>query len=330
MFKLSRYLTSALLLFSAFFVQAAGVAPSTVVPNQAFIDYTITAVNYSDPTNIAVTTVDELINLTLIWQDPPNVAVNSPSTNRVLTFLLTNTGNGTESYTLNVNNVLGGDNFDPTFASIYFDTNGSGVFDVGDILYVSGTNDPILIADANVTLFVLNDIPAALVNGDIGNSQLTAASNTGSGAAGTTFNGAGDGGTDALIGITGGTQSAIGTYVVNDANVAIVKSYVINDAFGGNSPFTGATITYTLTVTTTGAGTADNVVITDAIPANTTYTPNSLTLNGGNLSDTSDTDEGDFNITNANTITVDLGSLTAASGVQIITFDTTINQRDIN
>ena len=48
----------------------------------------------------AIFTVAELINVTLVSQDAANVAVGSPDSNRALSFLLTNTGNGPETFSL--------------------------------------------------------------------------------------------------------------------------------------------------------------------------------------------------------------------------------------
>ena len=61
----------------------------------------------------AIFTVAELINVTLVWQDAANVAVGSPDSNRALSFPLTNTGNGPETFSLARNNAIAGDNYDP-------------------------------------------------------------------------------------------------------------------------------------------------------------------------------------------------------------------------
>ena len=100
---------------------------------------------------------------------------------------------------------------------------------------------------------------------------------------------------------------------------------IVNDTSGGTEPVAGATITYTLTVATTGVATALGVVITDAIPAHTTYNPNTLTLNGGALTDTADADVGDVAGTTPDTVTVDLGDLVVGAPVQVIAFTVTID-----
>jgi uncharacterized repeat protein (TIGR01451 family) len=113
--------------------------------------------------------------------------------------------------------------------------------------------------------------------------------------------------------------------VVSSAMVNISKTAVVIDQYGGSQPITGATIRYTLAVTTVGTGTALNTVITDLLPANTTYAPGTLKLNSAVLTDAADADAGDVGGTTTSTVTVRLGSLTSASPGQTITFDVKIN-----
>jgi len=305
---------------------AAGTAPGVDITNQASISYQIGATTINDTSNITTTTVQELLEMTLTWQDASNVAVAPGDSDRVLTFLLSNTGNGSDAYTLAVNSSVGGGNFNPTFSNIYLDSNANGIYESGvDTLYNPGVNDPVLAADGQLAIFVLNNIPSPLNDGDLGNSQLTATSNTGSGVPGTAIGGGGDGGTDAVVGASGGTQNDIGTYIVSNVVVTFAKSATITDPFGGSNPVPGATITYSLVVTVTGSGTADSVVVVDPIPANTTYTASSMTLDTTSLSDAADADEGDFDVTNTNAITVDLGSVVAGSAANTIEFEVTID-----
>ncbi|MBE9536349.1 MAG: DUF11 domain-containing protein, partial [Proteobacteria bacterium] len=132
-------------------------------------------------------------------------------------------------------------------------------------------------------------------------------------------------GLDAVIGTSGGTSSVIASYVVSNTVVTVGKAAVVSDLSGGSDPLTGATISYTLTVTVTGGGIATGIVITDPIPANTTYTGGTLQLDGAALSDVADVDAGDVGYTTANTVTLSLGNVAGGAPVQTITFDVTIN-----
>ena len=306
---------------------AAGTPAGTGISNSATVSYTVNSFNWSRTSLPVIITVDEKINLNLAWQDASNVPTAPGATDQVLTFLLTNTGNGSETFDLTANSTLGTADFNPVLQGIYFDTNGNGTYDTGiDIQHTAGTNDPLLLPDESITLFVVNDIPAAPANGDIGDSELTAISQTGSGPAGTFIVNGGDGGAiDALIGTSGGTSTIGGSYLVSTLDVLVNKSALVTDQSGGSDPMTGSTISYTLSVSVTGGGTATGLVITDPIPANTTYRSGTLRLNGNLLSDVSDGDAGDVGITTVDTVTVTLGDVAGGSAVQTITFDVTIN-----
>jgi uncharacterized repeat protein (TIGR01451 family) len=192
-------------------------------------------------------------------------------------------------------------------------------------LYAPGSNDPSLLADGSIVVLVVNNIPTGLANGVTGRSELTAAAFTGTGAPGTVFAGQGVGGADAVLGTTGGTANSIGTYVAGSITLTAVKSQVVADQFGGNQPVPGATITYQIVITPSGAGTATNAVFSDAIPANTTYKPGTLKLNGAGLTDGNDADAGQFVGSPTAQVSVALGTLTAASSAQTINFAVTIN-----
>lgn len=317
------------LFLSAGDAHALGTPAGTTISNQATINYTMGALSYSQTSNTNTLRVDEILNNTVIWQDAiPGVTVSPGQTSRILTMKLTNTGNGADTYTLSaISTQVTGTDFIPSSITIYLDTNGNKTYNPGtDQLYVPGTNDPTLGADQSLTLFALSSIPATgLVDGQKGNVQLTATSQTGAGAPGTVLAGKGPGGTDAVVGLSGGSSSRIGTYVNSSITVIVNKTVVVMDQLGGSQPMSGATVRYTLTVTATGSGTAMNVVITDPIPANTTYTAGTLKLNGASLSDSAGNDAGDVNGTTPGTVTVSLGDLTSASPANSITFDVTIN-----
>ena len=303
-------------------IWAAGTTAGTDITNTATADYFIGVTPLTATSNTTTTTVDELLNVTLVGQDAGSqVTVGPGDTSQVLTYQITNTGNGTDSYSLAATN-LAGDNFDAIAIAIYLD-DGDGIFNAADTL-LDGSNDPVMNADDVITVFIVADIPAGLFNGDIANIDLTVDSNTATGAPGTVVVGGGDGGTNAVVGAGGGTDSATESYVVSNVVLTLLKSASIVDPFGGSDPVPGATITYSIDVTVTGAGTASGVVISDPIPVDTTYVNASMTLGGVPLTDAVDgIDDADFGVTALNTITIDMGDLTA--GTQTITFDVTIN-----
>jgi uncharacterized repeat protein (TIGR01451 family) len=312
--------------------QAVGTAAGTGIVNTASVTADVGGSPVSATSTPNTITVAEVIDVDVTLLSVGNVLVNSPSNGQVLTYRVTNTGNGIDAFTLSVNNALAGDDFDPVFAAIYLDANANGVYDAGvDTLYNAGANDPVL--DANlaaqddIVVFALSDIPAALASGDLGDSLLLATSTTGTGAPGTVFVGAGELGTDAIVGTSSGDDSDQGTYQVSTVAIVIAKTSAIADPFGGAQPVPGATITYTLTVTVSGVGSADATTLTDVIPASTTYVPGSMTRNAAPLTDAADSpvDDADFAVTTAGAISVGLGSLPAAGPAEVITFQVTID-----
>jgi uncharacterized repeat protein (TIGR01451 family) len=307
---------------------AEGTVAGTDIDNTAAVSYEVGGTPQTTTSNTLTLTVAEVLDVDVTLLSGP-VSVPSGTGPHGLLFVVTNTGNGTEEFSLAINNAVSGDDFDPDAAApaaIYFDTDGSGDFSAGDTAYVPGDNDPVLAPDASVDVLLVNDIPADLADGAIGLSELGAVAATGSGDPGDLFPGDGDDGVDAVVGTSGANDVIAGQYVISDIELAVVKSATVLDPFGGSSPMPGATITYRIVITPTGSETAVNTVITDPIPANTTYSSESISLNGGALTDDdTDTDAGAYTTTPAPEIAVDLGDLTEASGAQTIEFTVTID-----
>jgi len=322
------FLVMGWLILGAVSALAGGTPAGTDITSQATINYTITGSQYTAHSNTVTTSVAEVLDLSLVWQDAAPVEVQPGEVGQALSFRLTNTGNGSDSFTMTGQSTLGGDDFDPILADIHLDTNGNGRFDpVIDELYIPGGNDPVLVADAFTLLFLLNDIPPNATVSQLGASMLNAASNTGTGAPGTVIPGAGEMGQDAIVGAGGGRADDRGSYVVValSAQVAILKSAVVVDPFGGSQPVAGATITYQLSVIATGTGTTNDVTVSDAIPLNTTYNPGTLMLNGSPVTDAVDGDSGDMGGTTPGAITMTLGDVAVSGPGQTITFTVTID-----
>ncbi len=299
--------------------EAAGTPAGTVIQNIATLTYSIGGVPSTAITPPASFTVAEVINVTLVSQDAANVAVSSPDSNRALTFLLTNTGNGPETFSLVRNNAVAGDNYDPSNGSagaIFLENGLQPGFQASgpnaDTLYLPGSNDPNLAADASRIVYVVSDTPAALVTGNIGRVELTAASTT-AGAAGaapgTTLPGLGQGGVDAVVGATRAQAKQTGGYVVSGVAVAIAKTVVnVVDQAGGASVRSGSIVTYRIVLAVNGQGVAQGLALNDPLPANTTYVANSITFDGQARTDAADADNAEFS---GGAVKVRLGDITA-------------------
>lgn len=301
---------------------AGGTVAGTDITNVAEASFEgIDGSTVTIPSNTVVITVDELLDVTVLSADPGDI-ITAPDANDVVsTFILTNTGNGQESFRLTADTAVGGDDFDPTLQQIVLDTNGNGTFDPGvDDVYVAGTNDPDLAPDENIAVFIITSVPDDRVNGDRAEVSLLAEANTGTGAPGTSFDGQGQGGGDAVVGTTGADAEDSGFLAVQVANISLTKSATVLDPFGGDQAVPGSVITYRLVATTTGTGTIEDVVISDPIPASTVYVPASITLQTNALTDAADADAGVFDGTN---ISVTLGDVPAGE-TRTVTFEVTI------
>lgn len=312
---------SALWLLPALPAMAVGTAAGTSISNKASVSFVVDTTTVNQESNEVTLQVAEVLDVTLAWQDSSNILAKAEETGKVATFLLTNTGNGSEAFTLTVNNGLGGDQFDPTLSAVYLDANDNGEYDAGtDTLYSAGVNDPVLGSDGAISLFVINDIPAGVNDSDLGKTGLGAAATTGTGAPGTAFPGAGDGGVNAVVGATGAAANDDATLQISAVDVSVVKSQSVVDPYGGSEPMPAAVITYTIEVTASGSGTAKSVTVTDPVPPNTTYVEGSLKLDGGSLTTAADGDDGEVT---GGAVTARLGDLQDAA--RTVTFQVTID-----
>ena len=94
--------------------------------------------------------------------------------------------------------------------------------------------------------------------------------------------------TDLSQDITGnGQHSDTGVFQVTSP-VNLTKSMTVIDTLGGADPHPGATIRYQIDVDVLGNSAVDNLLISDLIPADTTYTDDSILLNGVVQTDAND------------------------------------------
>lgn len=314
---------------------AAGTTAGVTISNVATVSYSIgSQVAASISSAPATFQVDELIQPTLTWQDASAVAVASPSVNNGLTFLLTNSGNGQETFSLTRTNgplPLPANNYTPLDGSIgpiFLESGLMAGFQASgpnaDTAYLSGVNDPNLAPNAGQIIYVLSDTPAVPGNAQ-GDVMLTAASLT-AGAAGTqpgtALAGLGQGGVFAVVGTGSAQAAATGSYIASGIGLAVTKTVAsIVDPAGTAVPMPGAVLTYQIVAALSGTGTAANLVITDPLPAEVSYVAGSIKVDGMVKTDAADADNAQFS---PNTITVSLGDVAAPANV-VITFRASIN-----
>lgn len=261
---------------------AAAPAAGTNISNVASASYTDSTGNSQTVTsNIVTTTVSQVGSFTLT----ANQTVTANKGQMVsLSHTLTNTGNGSDTFTLVAADVANGsDDWDFTGGfKIYLDADKNGIPDGAPItsINLAAGQSVNLIVESTTT--ILNTVTA----GQTGQWKIDA--------------------TNSVVGSTMTVSNTDTVKIVNGAVVTLRKAAsvtTISDA----SP--SREVEYTLTFQNTGNTTANDVTISDALPANVTYVAGSATLEGTALTDNS----GNYTI---------VGSLLTLSG-QTLTVGTT-------
>ena len=294
---------------------AQSVDAGTVIENTAQASYNTTDGPATITSNTVELSVDELLDVTLTSLDGGPIGSGPGSS--TLTFELTNTGNGPEAFRLTANPAVAGNDFDTTVESIAIDTNGNGVYDPGvDEILTGPETTRELDAGEAITVFVNVIVPDFVADSDESDVELLAEAITGTGTPGTLFPGQGVLGVDAVVGSTGASAAAIGSLIAGITTVELVKSQSVSDPFGGTSAVPGSIITYTITASVSGSGSVDGLVVTDAFPAGTTYSAETIALEGAPLTDAAGDDAGEADVDG---ITVSLGTVPGGTS-QSVTF----------
>ena len=142
------------------------------------------------------------------------------------------------------------------------------------------------------------------------NLNLTWASLAGS-------NGAADSGRTGSDGVGGlNDYSATSQAAVTPNANAFVRATKTVADLSGTTVAPGDTLEYTVAVNNAGPA-VTGVVFTDSMPTSTTYVPGSISVNGTAQTDAVDADAADFNVTTANSVTVNIGSMLPGATVTI-------------
>jgi uncharacterized repeat protein (TIGR01451 family) len=274
---------------------ALGTPAGTPITNQATVDYEDANGNPLQAlSNVVTTTVSQVGAVDV---SPNNATSANPGDTVPYLHTVTNNGNGSDTIDLTASSSQG------WTVTLYVD-DGDGVFEPGtdDLPPTDSDTDATpdtgaLLADGTLDIWAAVDVPAGTVNGTVDTTTVTGTSSFDTNVSG----------------------SATDTTTITAPTLSVVKS--VSPA--GNQP-PGTTLTYSIVVTNNGAATANLVVLTDPIPANTTYVGNSITQDAATRTDADGDDNADHNVTNPNTVTVDIGSL-ASSASTTITFQVTID-----
>ena len=290
------------MLFGFINIQAAGTAAGTPITNNASLTYEVggTTINTPVTSNDDVFVVDDKVNLTVVHQDANAVLVTPGATAQVLTFVVANTGNKTHDFLLttgqNDGNPYGeADNFDADDVKVFAESGANPGYQAAED---TATFIDELQADHVQYAYIVSKIPNPLNVGDVAEMTLTAQVAVGGtvgaeGAAIATDNrndadtagtAAGDeqivfadaaganGATDAVLDGKHGDTSA---YKVQTATLTATKtSCAVWDPFTTTTNYKripGAMVRYAIDIENTGNADADNVVLTDTLPAGITF-----------------------------------------------------------
>ncbi|WP_152663895.1 hypothetical protein [Sphingomonas sp. SRS2] len=301
------------MLFAASAATAAMTPAGTTISNVARIDYRVGTGAVSRASNRVDIRVGEIIDFS-VTAAPPCAGGAGTGGVVAIGFRITNLGNGSEAFIPGSPSVTGGSNFVP--AGVIADSNGNGCYDPGvDQPIPPGGKTPPLAPGQSIIVFVIGT-----GGNGIGELVLPVTSETGTGRRGTAIPGGGQGGSDAVIGDSGGVVTQP-VPAPRPLIASLVKSQSVRAPDDSTEPRSGAVITYRIEGSFAGIGMASDVAIADSIPAGTSYVADSLTLDGVKISDAADGDNGLFNGTG---IAVRLGDV-AAPTVHAISFQVRIN-----
>lgn len=287
-----RIVAVAAILVLMLFVQPTYASDAGIrIANIAAVHYDTGGAASFGTSNVVELIVAERLDVTLTR--PPSAPV-SRGVDTPIALLLTNTGNGHESFALQV----AGANGRP---SIAIDRNGDGHYDPATDTLLPDGHTPELMPGATLALVVFADTSTVSPGGVI---SIAATATTGSGAPGTVIAGGGDGGGDAVVGPTG--ASATVSVPIDPASPpTLIKSQSVLAPDGGSRPVRGAIVTYVLDAGFPAA--ADDAHVDDPVPAGTRYVAGSLRLDGAVVADPVD----------VGTIRIALGPVSAAASHRI-------------
>lgn len=300
---------------------AGGVRAGTLIENTATATYDDGGASRTITSNTVVVRVDELLDVTVTSLNSQPV-LTSPG-EAVLTYEVTNQGNGPEAFDLIARTNVADNEFETASTSVAIDSNGNGIYDAGvDEILTSTQTTPILAADEAITVFVVVAVPDDVKDQQVSQVELSASAATGNGTPSTVFAGQGEGGGDAIAGTTTASANALGALRAGVTTLSLTKSVSFQDPFGEQSAVPGTLATFTLIADVAGSGSIDDLIVADAIPEGTTYAAGTLTLDESPLTDASGDDAGEAS--DESGISVALGSA-AAGATHIITFTVTID-----
>ena len=278
---------------------SAGTAAGTAIQNHVIVSYQVGSGPNALYVERAAHTfiVSELIRSNVSALEPQGIGTSTPANNAVLSFQLTNTGNGHEPFLLTTEDGLPGQ-FTPNVTGLWVETNGQPGWQADDTQYNPSSGGVPLAADQSETIYVVSDIPSGLpdeAKSDVALVSISGTAGANNQVIGGSLDNLGDGGIEAVIAQNKARHEASSRYTVSTVKLDVAKTILsIKDPYGTALSMPGSEVTYKIRLVASGSGIANNLVIDDAVPESMQYKANSLTFNGSSLSDNSDGDIGRY------------------------------------
>lgn len=299
-----------LALLAAGQASAAGTPAGTQITNQATVTYRDSATGTRQGTNSneVSTLVKQVAGLTITLDGsvaaPGQQQQAVPGGEVVYPYTLTNTGNGTDSFRLNVltDTSLAGAISPAAAPVVYADTNGDGILQPGERVSLPLSGSDVLItnvaADSQQRFFVVYQVPIAALSTQTisteprGTSVFDASKQDGYGGA--------------------TTENYARTNVVQDAVITSAKQVlsVTKDGLGN------LTVRYRVSVTNSGVRDATNVVITDDVVGGYSDLPAGTVIDPNPASAVSTPAGAAVTIPAPDTVVADMGTLAAGQTAQ--------------
>ncbi len=278
----------ALFLFLPYLMQSAAPPAGTSIGNQASATYTDASNTKRTATsNVAITIVQQVSSFSIAANGS---RYSSPGGQVVFPHTIVNTGNGTDTFSLNVVNNPGGDDFDLSSLALYADANGDGLPDNSTPINTSGP----LAAGATFKFVAVGSVP-----GSANAPQTAGITVTAQGTAT---------GTPAPAASNADTATVSANGVIN-----VTKAMSASSGAAGSGPYT-----VTLTYNNTGNNSATNVTLMDDLPVGMNFLTNSArwSVTGGSA-DLTDANNADSQGTAPDTIQFDY-SITTPGRVRAV------------
>ncbi len=325
---------------------ARGTSAGTVIPNTADMHFTVDGELRSIRSNTTETRVDEILDVVVVAEQAEPVTTDSPMTEAILSFLITNIGNGDEDYGIRLQSNINEGGFDPASTTLYLEQNGVPGLQVGaggDLPYIEGSTLPFT-ANAQRSIYIVAEIPAGITSNALSQLRLRAVSATlfaqtglhdpdlpGFPLPGTAFPLLGDNGSTAVVGLSHNPAepvfSALSGFRIDAPIVSIDKSAIAVRALDGSDAVRpGSIVDYQLQVVVLGNGAVERATLTDLLPPELAFIGGSLLINGSIEDDDFEPiglDAGGFD-QNQGLLQVPLGMLGSSTGSHVINFSATI------